>query len=97
VLEKIAAGEIHLTGVLMLGPHLTEQNHLQVLARARARLDRTKSDRTRLWSRRVWSNGRTRRSAPINRTQNRASLRLKGRRGTRFQASKGTRGSRAGA
>ena len=35
--ERIAAGEIHLTGVLMLGPHLTDGNHLEVLARAKHR------------------------------------------------------------
>ncbi len=35
--EQIAAGEIHLTGVLMLGPHLTSANHLEVLARAKHR------------------------------------------------------------
>ena len=35
--EQVAAGEIHLTGVLMLGPHLTEENHREVLARAKHR------------------------------------------------------------
>ena len=38
--EQIAAGEIHLTAVLMLGPHLTEQNHLEVLALAKHRTKR---------------------------------------------------------
>jgi len=38
--EQLAAGEIHLTGVLMLGPHLTEQNHLEVLALAKHRTKR---------------------------------------------------------
>jgi hypothetical protein len=31
LLEKIATGEIHLTGLLLLGPHLTQENYLQVL------------------------------------------------------------------
>ena len=38
--ERIAAGEIHLTGLLMLGPHLTDENHLEVLARAKHRTKR---------------------------------------------------------
>ena len=38
--ERLAAGEIHLTGLLMLGPHLTEENHLEVLARAKHRTKR---------------------------------------------------------
>ena len=38
--EQIAAGHIHLTGVLMLGPHLTEANHLDVLALAKHRSKR---------------------------------------------------------
>jgi hypothetical protein len=33
----IASGELHLTGLLMLGPHLTPENHLEVLARAKHR------------------------------------------------------------
>src|SRR4029078_1848793 len=37
VYERIAAGEIHLTAVLMLGPHLTESNHAEVLGRANHR------------------------------------------------------------
>ena len=37
VLDKIAAGEIHLTALLILGPHLTEENHLNVLERAKHR------------------------------------------------------------
>jgi 5-methylcytosine-specific restriction endonuclease McrA len=45
VLEQIAAGEIHLTGLLLLGPHLTEQNHQELLALAR---HRTKRDILRL-------------------------------------------------
>jgi 5-methylcytosine-specific restriction endonuclease McrA len=40
VLERVAAGEIHLTGLLMLGPHLTEQNHREVLQRAKFRSKR---------------------------------------------------------
>ena len=43
--EKLAAGEIHLTGILLLGPHLTEENHVQVLARAKYR---TKTEIQRL-------------------------------------------------
>jgi hypothetical protein len=38
--EKIAAGEIHLSGVLLLGPHLTEDNHRRVLERAKHRSKR---------------------------------------------------------
>lgn len=38
--EAIAAGELHLTGLLMVGPHLTESNYLQVLARAKHRTKR---------------------------------------------------------
>ena len=37
ILGAVAAGEIHLTGLLMLGPHLTEENHAEVLARAKFR------------------------------------------------------------
>jgi hypothetical protein len=33
----VATGELHLTGLLMLGPHLTEQNVVEVLARAKHR------------------------------------------------------------
>ena len=35
--DAIANGELHLTGLLMLGPHLTLENHLDVLARAKFR------------------------------------------------------------
>jgi hypothetical protein len=35
--DAIAAGELHLTGLLMLGPHLTEENLSEVLARAKHR------------------------------------------------------------
>jgi hypothetical protein len=35
--EAIASGELHLTGLLMLGPHLTPENHLDVLGRAKHR------------------------------------------------------------
>jgi hypothetical protein len=38
--ERIAAGEIHLSGVLLLGPHLTEDNHRELLARAKHRSKR---------------------------------------------------------
>ena len=37
LLEAIATGELHLTGLLMLGPHLTEANLVEVLARAKHR------------------------------------------------------------
>jgi hypothetical protein len=37
VFEQVAAGELHLTGILMLGPHLTEANHREVLALAKHR------------------------------------------------------------
>src|SRR4051812_16942930 len=35
--EAIASGELHLTGLLMLGPHFTPENHLDVLGRAKHR------------------------------------------------------------
>jgi hypothetical protein len=37
LLDSIAAGELHLTGLLMLAPHLTDTNLLEVLARAKHR------------------------------------------------------------
>ena len=40
VLEMIARGEIHLTGVHLLARHLTEENHVSLLARARGRTKR---------------------------------------------------------
>src|SRR5690349_7193806 len=40
LLDALAAGELHLTGLLMLGPHLNEQNLTQVLARAKHRTKR---------------------------------------------------------
>jgi hypothetical protein len=43
--DAIANGELHLTGLLMLGPHLTPENHVEVLARARFR---TKKELARL-------------------------------------------------
>ena len=43
--DAIANGELHLTGLLMLGPHLTPENHLEVLGRAKFR---TKKELTRL-------------------------------------------------
>jgi hypothetical protein len=45
VLGAIASGELHLTGLLMLGPHLTELNLGQVLLRAKYR---TKKEIARL-------------------------------------------------
>ena len=40
LLDALASGELHLTGLLMLGPHLTETNLLEVLARAKHRTKR---------------------------------------------------------
>ncbi len=40
ILEMVARGEIHLTGVNLLGVHLTEENHRELLARARHRSKR---------------------------------------------------------
>ena len=40
LLDAVAAGELHLTGLLMLGPHLTEGNFVEVLARAKHRTKR---------------------------------------------------------
>lgn len=37
LLNAIADGELHLTGLLMIGPHLTGENQLEVLGRARFR------------------------------------------------------------
>ncbi len=45
LLDAVAAGELHLTGLLMLGPHLTADNLLEVLARAK---HRTKKEIARL-------------------------------------------------
>src|SRR3954464_12025329 len=45
LLDAVAAGELHLTGLLMIGPHLTTENHAQVLARG---IFRTKKDRASL-------------------------------------------------
>jgi hypothetical protein len=33
----VADGELHLTGLLMIGPHLTPENHSEVIGRARYR------------------------------------------------------------
>jgi hypothetical protein len=40
LLEALASGELHLTGLLMLGPHLTETNLTEVVARAKHRTKR---------------------------------------------------------
>ena len=40
LLDALASGELHLTGLLMLGPHLTEANLADVLARAKHRTKR---------------------------------------------------------
>jgi hypothetical protein len=45
LLDAVAAGELHLTGLLMLGPHLTEENLNEVLLRAKYR---TKKEIARL-------------------------------------------------
>jgi hypothetical protein len=37
LLDAVASGELHLTGLLMLGPHLTAANCQEVLARAKHR------------------------------------------------------------
>jgi hypothetical protein len=40
LLDAVSSGELHLTGMLMLGPHLTESNLAEVLARAKHRTKR---------------------------------------------------------
>ncbi len=45
LLDAIAHGELHLTGLLMLGPHLTPANLIEVLGRAKFR---TKKELTKL-------------------------------------------------
>ena len=40
VLERIRRGEIHLSGVKLLAPHLTPENHVELLQRARHRSKR---------------------------------------------------------
>jgi hypothetical protein len=40
LLDALASGELHLTGLLMLGPHFTEANLTEVLARAKHRTKR---------------------------------------------------------
>jgi hypothetical protein len=45
LLEAVAAGELNVTGLLMLGPHLTAENLAEVLARAK---HRTKKEIARL-------------------------------------------------
>ncbi len=45
LLEAVGRGELHLTGLLMLGPHLTNENLIEVLARAK---HRTKKEIARL-------------------------------------------------
>ena len=37
LLDAIANGELHLTGLLLIGPHLTPENHVAVLGRAKFR------------------------------------------------------------
>ncbi|HXK18757.1 MAG TPA: HNH endonuclease signature motif containing protein [Polyangiaceae bacterium] len=43
--DAVADGELHLTGLLMIGPHLTPENHAEVLGRAKFR---TKKELTKL-------------------------------------------------
>lgn len=43
--DAIANGELHLTGLLMIGPHLKPENHVDVLGRAKFR---TKKELTKL-------------------------------------------------
>jgi hypothetical protein len=38
--EMLAEGAIHLTGLLLLAPHVTQENHVELLARARFRTKR---------------------------------------------------------
>src|SRR6478752_996070 len=45
LLDAVAGGELHLTGLLMIGPYLTPNNHENVLARAKFR---TKRELTKL-------------------------------------------------
>ncbi|MEO8177857.1 MAG: hypothetical protein ABI895_03395 [Deltaproteobacteria bacterium] len=40
LLEMLAEASIHLTGILLIGPHLTEENQVELLARARYRTKR---------------------------------------------------------
>jgi hypothetical protein len=40
VIESLRSGKVHLTGLRLLGPHLTEQNHREVLAQAAGRSKR---------------------------------------------------------
>ena len=40
LLQQIAAGEIHLSGIIALGPHLTDENHREVLQLAKHRTKR---------------------------------------------------------
>ena len=40
ILEAVACGEIHLTGLLLLGPHLTDENYVGLLSLAKFRTKR---------------------------------------------------------
>jgi len=48
LIDAVASGELHLTGLLMLGPHLTEANLVEVLARAKHRTKRELSQLVRI-------------------------------------------------
>jgi hypothetical protein len=48
LLDALASGELHLTGLLMLAPHLTERNLVEVLARAKHRTKRELAKLVRL-------------------------------------------------
>src|SRR4249919_353749 len=47
LLEMLAEASLHLTGILLMGPHLTEENHAELLARARFRTKRELERRSR--------------------------------------------------
>jgi 5-methylcytosine-specific restriction endonuclease McrA len=40
ILPAVASGQIHLTGLLLLGPHLTDENHVKLLSLAQFRTKR---------------------------------------------------------
>ena len=46
--DAVASGELHLTGLLLLGPHLSPENHLEVLGRAKHRTKKELSKLLRL-------------------------------------------------
>ena len=40
IFQQVADGELHLTALVLLAPHLTEENHRELLARAKHRTKR---------------------------------------------------------